>query len=144
MDGKVYSLNKALRGYDSQLFAVRTKDRIDVMRSSSFGFHPPHFLFCLTDTWTTKGRSVDWGIEPVMSRIKAIDIWRDDTMVERLLNDYQEDEKAQERSMHNNIEAFLYDFRSEFKKTFSDVNTASMEKLYRTEDKKNGYCKPRS
>ncbi len=44
--------------------------------------------------------------------------------------DEVDDEKdaSEKRDFSNTVESFLYDYRSQFKKTFNDVNTSLMKK----------------
>lgn len=123
-------LNRRLKEHDSLLFAQETKlGRYDVYRKSQFNCNPPHFIFALTDSWLPTGRPVPWSADIVIDRIKAHDLWRDDSFVENYIKQEEAEAKSRDRARRNNMESFLYDFRSEFKKTFSDVNTANMEKI---------------
>ena len=140
---RLAEINRVIKAYDRLLFAGEAKlGRIDIMRKSQFDVTPPHYLFSLTDNWRANGMPRDWGLEVILNRLKAHDLWRDDTFVERWIAQHEKDEESKERDRRNSIEAFFYDFRSQFKKTFSDVNTANMKKLYRKEDS-HGYTEPR-
>lgn len=87
----------------------------------------PNFIFALTHNWKESGYTVDWGIEPILARLKAIDLWKRDLADECEKNEEKHIESlARERK--NTTESFLYEFRDKFKKTFSDVNTANMNK----------------
>lgn len=137
-------LNRALKAHDSNLYVVEHRlGRYDVYRKSSMGLDAPNFVFSLTDTWQPTGRPVPYGIEVVLSRLKAIDLWRDDSFVENWIKEHQAHVETQERKVRNNIESFLYDFRSQFHKVTSDINTSNLKKLYRKEDS-HAYCEPRS
>jgi hypothetical protein len=140
-------ISKALRAHDDKLFCRRSPDGIlSVYRKgervewfvtedgSRLGFLRPdhHMIFCLTDTWGMKGQPKDWGIEPILHKIRASDLWHRDIAAEL----EEQDEKATksaERTLRNNNEAFLSDQRGAFKKAFADINTASMDK---TENKR--------
>lgn len=127
---RVKDITKALKTYDGCLYAQETKlGRLDVYRKSTFGCNPPHFLFSLTDTWQPQGTPIDYGIDTVLNRVKAHDLWRDDGFIENWIKNHEAFKESQERERKNSIESFLYDFRSQFKKTFSDVNTANLEKI---------------
>ncbi len=117
--------------YDSELYAQESKaGRIDIYRRSKHNDSPPHFLFALTDDWTAKGTPVPWGIEPLLNRIKAMDLWRDDTFVERWIKNHEKEVESQDRARRNSIESFLYDFRRQFARATNDVNTSTLEKVY--------------
>jgi hypothetical protein len=98
----------------------------------------PHFVFALTNTWKTNGKPVDWGLEPIAARLKAIDLWNRPTLVDDLIESYEKDDKAMERELDNSIESFLLDFRKQFARTFDDVNTGSMNKKLDKRSSKNG------
>lgn len=87
----------------------------------------PHFVTALTHNWNIRGESVDWGIEPIMARLRSLDLWKRDIVAD-IEQQEQRHAEAVERDRKNTVESFLSDFRGQFKKTFSDVNTASMEK----------------
>jgi hypothetical protein len=128
-DSRAKTLTRHLRAHDSKLFAVNFKeDRIDVYRKSDLGCNPPHFLFPLTDDWTISGRPVEWGIEVVLARIKAHDLWRDDSLAEQLIASYEKASESKDRDRRNNLESFLYDYRSTFAKATNGVNTSLLPK----------------
>lgn len=140
---QVKNMTKALKTYDKNLYCQETKPgRRDVYRKSEFGCNPPHFLFSLTDDWKPTGRPVEYGTLVVIDRIKAADLWRDDSFVENYIKSLQKIEESKDRALKNNIEDFLYVFAGQFQKATNDVNTANLKKLYRKEDS-NGYCQPR-
>lgn len=133
-------LNRSLKNYDSYLYAQETSaGRYDVYRKSKYGEHPPHFLFALTDTWQPKGTPVSYGTEAVLNRIKAHDLWRDDTFIERWITEHEKNKESEKRAFRNSVESFLYDFAAKFRKATEDINTANMKKLYRKEGS-HGYC----
>jgi hypothetical protein len=127
---KLSTLNRNLRNYDSCLYAVEHRlGRYDVYRKSSLACNPPHFLFSLTDSWKPDGRPCDYGVDVVLNRVKAQDLWRDDSFVERYLAETEKQEEAKERDFRNNIESFLYDFRRQFARATNDINTSSLAKI---------------
>jgi hypothetical protein len=87
----------------------------------------PYLVMALTDTWSVSGEPVEWGVDVVLNRLKAIDLSKNPD----IFKDMDElDEKVEERKqkdMSNSIESFLYDFRSQFKKTFNDINVSSLK-----------------
>lgn len=86
-------------------------------------------VFALTDNWNITGTPVDWGIEPIMARIKAMDMWnrglRD--IIDTMDKETEKVEESKERNMKNNVESFLYDFKSEFAKATKDINTSQLK-----------------
>ena len=131
---RVREISNLVKGHDSCLFAQETHPgRIDIMRKNRDGMAPPHFIMALTDTWQPTGTPVPWGSEPILNRLRAMDLWRDDTFVERYIADCEKLEKSRERGMRNSIESFLYDFRSQFQKATDSINTSTLNKVYRKE-----------
>lgn len=129
------SLTRALKAHDSLLFAQETKaGRLDVYRKSQLGCESPNFIFALTEDWSPQGRPVPWGIEVVLNRIKAHDLWRDDTFVEQWIEGHEKREEGKMRDFRNSVESFLYDYRSQFHKATNGVNTSLLK------GKSNGSC----
>lgn len=126
MDAKVGSLNKHLRFHDSELYAQRESNGVINVYRKAIPY--PHFIMSLTDTWNASGKPVDYGVEVVIARVKAHDLWNRSDMIDELIKDYEKSYESKERDRKNNIEAFLYDFRSQFKKAFNDVNTSNLKK----------------
>lgn len=134
MNSWLRALNKVIKGYDSCLYAQETKlGRYDVYRKSALDCNPPHFLFALTDTWAPQGKPIQYGIEVVMNRIKAHDLWRDDRFMDNFIKNHEAVEESKERSFRNSIESFLYDFRKDFANATKDINTANLNKVHRKE-----------
>lgn len=149
-------INRIIQRYDRDLVAQRDfKGTMCVWRKAnryeSFEFDGKKYLFArpdlklvfaLTDNWSQSGRPVDWGLEPILNRLKSIDVWRDPEFAERLIAEYEKDAQSKKRDLHNTVESFLIDYRREFARTFGDVNTANLAKT----DKrrlKDGYHKQR-
>jgi hypothetical protein len=134
MSTRVKEVTQALKTHDSCLYAQETKlGRIDIMRKSKYGESPPNLLMSLTDTWTAQGNPVPWGAEVILNRIKAHDLWRDDTFVERWIKDQEKAEASKQRAFRNNVESFLYDFRGQFHKATNEINTSLLNKVSREE-----------
>lgn len=130
MDWRVREITKAVRDYDRELYAQNTRDnRIDIYRRNRDGMHPPHFLFSLTDTWQPTGRPVDYGVEVVLNRLRAGDLWRDDTYVERWIVEHEKKKESKSRDFSNSVEAFMYDFRRQFARATNGINTSTLEKV---------------
>ena len=88
----------------------------------------PHLVFPLTDDWSSRGRMVDWGIEPIMARLKAMDLWANKSFMEDLILSYEKADADRAKDQRNNIESFFYDMRSQFKKDWSDINASGVAK----------------
>jgi len=132
MQGRVKDVTRAVKQHDPCLYAQETKPgRIDLYRKNRESLSPPHYLMSLTHNWQAEGRPVDWGIEPIMHRLRAMDLWRDDNFVEQFVADNEKEEMSRERSRKNNVESFLYDFRKQFQKATNEINTSTLEKVKR-------------
>lgn len=122
---RVRQVTKELKKHDSCLYAQETKPgRIDIYRESKFSCNPPHFLFSLTDTWKPTGRPVEYGLLVIMDRIRALDLWNNTEFMENYIKTAEKEKESKDRSRRNNIEAFLYDFRSQFAKATDSINTS--------------------
>lgn len=123
-------MNLAVRGYDKHLFAKRENTgAIHIYRQTLRSADPIHFVFALTDTWTVHGKPVYWGVDVVVNRLRAHDLWKDETIVDRLMKEQVKQEESAERSRANTTEAFLYEFRSQFARATDEINTGSLAKL---------------
>jgi hypothetical protein len=154
--GRVESITRELQNYDGQLFAKRVQGRIDVMRKGHrmeycgqlddgalyHSRRADHYIFSLTENWSVSGKPVDWGILPILARLKAIDCWSRDDFMQELEESYEKNKKSKERDFSNTVESFMYEFRSAFKKTFNDINTSTLPKIDRRRNK-DGYLQPR-
>jgi len=146
-------LTKHLKAHDSKLYAKREEYGAIHVYRETVGFDvcdweggkllisrlQPHFVFALTDNWTVTGKPIEWGIEPVMARVKEMDLWNQNTL-EKILAHNQAIDESNDRSRMTNHEAFAADIRSQFKKAFSDVNVSSLEKTDNRRKVENGYC----
>jgi len=149
-------LTKALKRYDPQLYARRvdtlkrdksgefmSQTQMHVFRKSAryevMSFEDGHilysrpqgqFVFALTDNWVSKGDPRPWGIEPVMARLKALDLWnRGVDIFDEIEKEDEKDEESSKRDLKNNTESFLYDFASEFRKATGQINTSNLKNI---------------
>lgn len=152
MDWRVSQINRAIREYDSKLYAQKGyQDRIDIFRETyefetyemdgwilRFAKPVPHRVFSLTDNWTPWGKPVEWGIEPIVQRIRSCDLWKRDVGGE-VIKQVEKKKESEERHLKNESEAFFSDNKSVFKKAFSDVNVSTLDmkkdRRYRDEKK---------
>lgn len=141
--GRAERITKTIKHHDALLYCERSKEgklcvyrksnrvesfRLDDEKSVLHFVRPaPHFVFALTHDWKLSGQEVDWGLEPIMARLKAIDLWNRDLAGECIRGEEKRLESLA-RDRQNNVESFLLDFRRQFQKTFNDVNTSTMEK----------------
>lgn len=141
---RIERITKELRRHDRELFAMKQMGQVRVFRrvkrwemlnfeGNMIGFlkEDPHLVFALTHDWTVKGRPVEWGLLPIMKKIRECDLWGRDTLADELIASYEKASARQERHIKNEAEAFAGEFHSQFKKTFSDVNVSSLDKTKR-------------
>lgn len=88
----------------------------------------PHYVFALTNNWSVNGSPVDWGILPIMARLRAMDLWRDDDIIKELTRGYEKGEESLARDRANSTESFLLDFRRQFARSFNEFNTGTLDK----------------
>lgn len=140
--GRAERVTEAVRYHDYKLFCARNAEgKLCIYRkghslesyqlgeNTSLTFvRPTSDLVCaLTHNWQVTGYSVDWGIEPIMARLRDMDLWNRDLASEIIAKEEKAIE-SRERDRMNHTESFLYDFHSQFKKTFSDINTSNLSK----------------
>lgn len=143
MSFRARRITKALQTYDYELYAKQDNEVIRVyrkckeLRIEHIDVNTPmlnmvrndHLVMSLTDTWGTRGKPVDWGIEPIMARIKALDLWNSDNLSSKFFTDEEKEEESKMRDFRNSTESFLYDFKSQFARATNDVNTSSLSKF---------------
>ena len=118
---RLIQVQKVVKTYSSELCAVMRGNRIDVLRFHPFKLEPPAYLISLTDNWKSSGQPVEWGLDIIWNKLSAMDMWRDPGFIEAFLKENEKVEESEERARKNSQESFLYDFASQFKKTFSDT-----------------------
>lgn len=158
----VQSYTKALKRYDPDLFAGRTKDgALCVFRNvKSFEYvcdfaesrlmnlvERKQFVFALTDNWALSGIPRAWGIDHVLGRVKEMDVKANERFFEELDEKNEKVDELKRRSFRNEAEAFFADNRREFAKGVDEIvgctHTLSKdEPRKRLKDRsiKNGNC----
>lgn len=132
MDGRVREINRLIKRYDGALFCKRVgrEGMIAVYRGELRDPVSHQLVFALSDDWSMKGTPREWGLEVILSRLQAIDIWKGsgETVFDRLDKQFRLADASKERDVRNNIESFLYDFRRQFARATDSINTGSMDK----------------
>lgn len=130
VDGRVREVTRAVSGYDKDLFAKREGNgAIHIYRKTNRPADPTWFVFALTDTWTVHGKPREWGIEVVVNRLKAHDLWKDETIVDRINAETAKLEQSAERERQNTVESFLKEFRRSFARATDGINTSGLAKI---------------
>lgn len=134
---------KALKGYDRELFAGRTRDGLPCVFRRSKRFVPAceldgiplstliedkHFIIALTDNWTARGLPRDWGIDSVLNRIKEIDALANERLFEEMDAHNEKVDESKKRAVKNEMEAFWSHERRRFAKATDDILTHSLSK----------------
>jgi hypothetical protein len=137
------SYTKALRSYDRDLFAGRTRDGLACVFRKAKRFVPvieweggklmtlmedKQFIFALTDNWTARGKPVDWGIDFVLNRIKEIDAVANEQFFEKMEAENAKIDESKRRSLRNEMEGFWAHERRRFAKATDDILTHSLSK----------------
>lgn len=143
MDARVESLNQHLKSHDRALYAQRSSNGvIQVYRQGtrweSFGWGDgvmhysrpsPHFILALTENWTLNTPGVDWGIEPVIWKLKEWDSWRDGGPLHFMRKERERAADIKERSLANEFRALAADSRRDFAKATNGINTSTLERV---------------
>ena len=138
----VRHITKVVKRYDAELYAECIKPpRIDIYRQCRNKTAPPFYIFSLTDDWTPKGKPVEWGSEPILAHLKAIDLWNSGVGVDEVIAHNEKMDESVDRARKNNIEAFLKDWRRQFAKATDGINTANLQKIDKRKEIENGYRK---
>lgn len=140
MDTVARRLTRAVSGYDRELFVKREGETLRVLRKATrflsyevdgqhllYSVSAPHVIFHLTDNWTVNGKPVEWGVEPLLSRLRAIDSHKRDVAGE-IIENQKKSEEISKKDFRNNNEAFLKDFRRQFSKAFNNINTSTLDR----------------
>lgn len=129
-DPKLF-VKKGYRGVTLVLREHFVHHAYDVDGQTIFCLEPaPHYIMALTDTWSASGIPCEWGVEPILERLKMIDGWNKQSFVNQEMEKVNEKaDQSKQRETFNKIEDAAYESHSVFKKTFADINTASMKKI---------------
>jgi hypothetical protein len=143
MAHRANKITAAIQAHDYLLYAkddgraIRIYRKQKEFRPEYLGFEKPvlnlvrndYLVMSLTDTWGMNGRRVDWGIEPILARLKAMDLWNSGNIGDQFFEDEKKHEESKSKEFRNNVESFLYDFKGQFAKATSDINTSNLNKL---------------
>lgn len=142
MDTELKRANKLVKRFDENLMARRSMDGVLQVCQLVREWHPvemdalivhypvdvPHLVFCCTDNWAATGKPVSWGYLPLYQKLNEIRLDRRKEMLAEMELNNQKARESKDRDLKNQIESIAIETRDIFKKTFSDTNTASMDK----------------
>ena len=140
---RVETLTKAVKTHDKELFCKEEQGKILVCRKRTvweshdldadvkllYSRQVPEVLFALTHNFSQTGDPIDLGIEPLIQRIKSIDLWStvsESTNVVKNLAKHADDVQNKKRSKYEDMAREL---RGSFKKAFSDYSVGSLKKI---------------
>lgn len=135
-------INTELGFFDRELYAVKTGDGIvqiyrKGVRWESFAFGKdllkysrpaPHYVLSLTHDWSLNGDPAEWGIEPLLARLREIDTHNHDVLG-RIHEENETKKRLRKRAVDNEIKARAYDLRRDFAKAVNEVNTSTLPKV---------------
>lgn len=87
-----------------------------------------HYVLALTHDWSLNGRPIEWGIEPLLARVKEIDGHNRD-VGQDVLDQQTRVKESKERAFRSESEAFLKDFRREYARATDHINTSNLSKV---------------
>lgn len=137
------SYTRALKSYDSDLFAAHNVDGVVcvfryvkryelVVDEEGFKMfnliQGKQFIFALTTNWTLSGRSVDWGIDHVVGRVRKIDALANERLLDEMDEANEQVDKSKKRAIKNEMEAFWSHERRRFAKATDGILTHSLSK----------------
>lgn len=123
-------LTQAVRTYDKALYVLQTntgtyqvwrkeypKDWDGLTFSAR---NEVQFILALTDDWTLKGKPVEWGIDPLLEKLKEMDAWRDDSYYGQMVKGRERDDANKLSRFKNNARAMAADVRKDVAKAAGD------------------------
>lgn len=142
-DSKAKFINRVVKAHDYELYAERNTDGIIVIYRRGKRYVPfmedsdscyyvtqesPHFVCALTHNWQTNGNPRDWGADIVVNRVKSHDLWNQEDFFKKMEETNEKVDKSKSQDFRNNAEAFFSDTHKLWKRDFSDIRTANMDK----------------
>lgn len=120
-------LGQQLRAFDSTLYLNRVgQDQLQLMKKSK---PADYYILSLTEDWSAKARSVEWGVEPIIARLREIDGHNPDSFVNKMDEMHEKEKQSKDRDLKNKTEDFAKEFRKPFAKAFEGINTSTLEKI---------------
>lgn len=120
-----------LKKLDRHLYAVQTDQMLQVWRkpddlnllglTDGERLNSAQFILPLTDDWTLRGKAVEWGVMPVISKLRQMDSWRDDSGLEKFAAARERHAENKKRATRNEFQAIASDIRSEVARVTNDI-----------------------
>ena len=138
--GRAKRIETFLKRYDPKLFVECRDGKLCVFREGqriesyevegkTIGFvrPAPYLIFALTKDWTLYTESVDWGIEPIMRKLKFGDLWNGRDVASEIIEQEEKRKESTNRTIDNHMEAYLKDIRREYARCTSDILTHNLK-----------------
>lgn len=154
MNSKLKLLAKELKAYDRELVLHQddhTK-KVTIMRKKTYwetvefegktiqySRTYPDYVISLTKDWKMNSEPVDWGIEPVLNKIKESDPWRDSNYFTDFVKQRENLEAMRRESKRGQIRDLAYDMRREFARATNDINTSTLAKVDSRRDREKNW-----
>lgn len=132
---------RALKRYDRDLYAGRTKDGLLCVFRRSKCFEPVYewesgsistlkeniqFVFAITENWTAGGKPRDWGIDDVLGRVRSIDALANEKLFDEMDAANERIDQIKRKDLRNEMEGFWSYERRRFAKATDDILTHSL------------------
>ncbi len=139
--GRAEQITKELKLHDRKLYCKRgIEGKLCIFREShrieSYDLNghiltsvrpAPHLIMALTHNWQVHGSPADWGLIPIISRLKEMDLWNRDLAAEYEAK-HEKNIQTKKRDFSSKTEDFLKDSRRAFAKDWDGINTAGIKK----------------
>lgn len=139
MDARVKQFNQSVKVYDRKLFVVRVSNGMiqihregerledsDLPEEIESRRPFPQLILCLTDDWTLQGQPVEWGLEPVLKKLRSMDSWTQERIFKDLYEERERNQKTKQQSRKNEYRAIAMDMRKDFARATNDINTSTL------------------
>lgn len=113
---KIYQKSKRVVHYDVDGVTI------------GFAIPDDKFICPLSDNWSMRGRPVEWGLLPLMQKIRSMDAMNKDAEMYKWKEQEDRIQAQKEKQLKNNAEAFASDFRASFAKEHAYTLTHNLEK----------------
>ncbi len=134
-----HRLTQVVKEYDPKLFVKSDEtgkmhlirkttrmERISFNGQSVLCSRPDYqSIFSLTDNWLSSGTAVDWGIEPIMARIREIDSHRSGEILDRINAAADEVAVEKKREVDRKSDRIAREMLDPIRKDFADYNMSS-------------------
>lgn len=150
--GRAKRITDFIKAHDHKLFAKCSEGKLCIYRKSdsvewydldgiNIGFvrPTPHLIMALTHNWHILGQPVEWGLDVILARLQAIDLWNRDLASEQEAQ-YEERKQKTAREASNKTEDFLREFKRPFAESFKDINVANLKKIDKRRNTEKKIC----